>query len=103
MHRKLLGIILVDSDATGRLLIIYSVFIKYVRKNGNTMKQCIVSLWTSRKIMIQSGGRCCILYNILIEFGIPKTLVRLIPMCLTETYSIVRVGKSLTCFLLGMV
>ena len=27
------------------------------------------------------------LYNILIEFGIPKKLVRLIKMCLTETYS----------------
>jgi hypothetical protein len=27
------------------------------------------------------------LYNILIEFGIPKKLVRLIKTCLTETYS----------------
>jgi len=26
------------------------------------------------------------LYNILIEFDIPKKLVRLIKMCLTETY-----------------
>ena len=41
---KLLGIINVDSDATGRLLIIYSAFIKYLRKNGNTMKQHISSL-----------------------------------------------------------
>jgi len=38
------GIINVDSDATGRLLIIYSAFGKYLRKNGNTMKQCISSL-----------------------------------------------------------
>ena len=30
------------------------------------------------------------LYNILIECGIPKKLVRLIKMCLTETYSAVR-------------
>jgi len=37
-----------------------------------------------------------VLYNILIEFGIPKKLVRLIKMCLTETYSRVRVGKSLS-------
>ena len=36
------------------------------------------------------------LYNILIEFGIPKKLVRLIKMCLTETYSRVRVGKNLS-------
>ena len=42
--RKLLGIINVDSDATGRLLIIYSAFVKYLRKNGNTMKQCTSSL-----------------------------------------------------------
>jgi len=27
------------------------------------------------------------LYNILIEFGVPKKLARLIKMCLTETYS----------------
>jgi len=36
------------------------------------------------------------LYNILIEFGIPKKLVRLIKVCLTETYSRVRVGKNLS-------
>jgi hypothetical protein len=36
------------------------------------------------------------LYNILIEFGIPKKLVRLIKMCLTETYTRVRVGKNLS-------
>ena len=29
------------------------------------------------------------------EFGIPKKLIRLIKMCLTETYSRVRVGKNL--------
>jgi hypothetical protein len=36
-----------------------------------------------------------VLYNILIEFGIPMKLVRLIKMCLRETYSRVRVGKHL--------
>ena len=35
-----------------------------------------------------------VLYKILSEFGIPKKLVRLIKMCLTETYSRVRVGKN---------
>ena len=39
-----------------------------------------------------------VLYNILIEFGIPMELVRLIKMCLTETYNRVRVGKYLTFF-----
>jgi len=37
-----------------------------------------------------------VLYNILIECGIPIKLVRLIKMCLTETYSRVRVGKNLS-------
>jgi len=36
------------------------------------------------------------LYNILIELGIPMKLVRLIKMCLNETYSRVRVGKRLS-------
>jgi len=36
------------------------------------------------------------LYNILIEFGIVMKLVRLMKMCLTETYSRVRVGKNLS-------
>jgi len=35
-------------------------------------------------------------YNILIEFGIPMKLVRLIKMCLTEMYSRARVGKNLS-------
>ena len=35
-----------------------------------------------------------VLYNILIEFGITLKLVRLIKMCLIETYSRVRVGKN---------
>jgi len=35
-----------------------------------------------------------VLYNILIEFGNPRKLLRLIKMCLTETYSRVRVGKN---------
>ncbi|KAJ4428262.1 hypothetical protein ANN_24279 [Periplaneta americana] len=37
-----------------------------------------------------------VLYNILIEFGIPKKLVRLIKMYLSETYSRVRIGQSLS-------
>jgi hypothetical protein len=37
-----------------------------------------------------------ILYNILIEFGIPMKLVRLVKMCLNETYVRVRVGKHLS-------
>jgi hypothetical protein len=34
-----------------------------------------------------------VLYIILLEFGVPKKLVRLIKMCLNEIYSKFRVGK----------
>ena len=34
--------------------------------------------------------------QILIEFGVPQKLVWLIKMCLTETYSRVRVGKNVS-------
>jgi hypothetical protein len=37
-----------------------------------------------------------VLYNILIEFGIPVKLVRLIKMCLNETYSKVHIGKHVS-------
>ena len=37
-----------------------------------------------------------VLHNILMEFGIPKKLIRLIKVCLSETYSRVRVGKNLS-------
>ena len=36
------------------------------------------------------------MYNILTEFGIPLKLLRLIKMCLNETYSRVRVGIHLS-------
>jgi len=39
--RIIMSTVLYAVDATGQLLIIYSAFIKYLRKNGNTMKQCI--------------------------------------------------------------
>jgi hypothetical protein len=42
-----------------------------------------------------------VLYNILIEFGVPMKLVRLIEMCLNGTYSKVRIG--LIVFLTRMV
>jgi hypothetical protein len=43
-----------------------------------------------------------VLYNILLEFGIPKKLVRLIKMHLNGTYSKVHVGKLLIIFLFRM-
>jgi hypothetical protein len=37
-----------------------------------------------------------VFYDILLEFGIPKKLVRLIKMCLNETCSKVHIGKLLS-------
>jgi hypothetical protein len=37
-----------------------------------------------------------VLYNILIEFGVPMKLDRSIKMCLNETYSEVLIGKHLS-------
>ena len=37
-----------------------------------------------------------VLYEFLIEFGIPANLLRLIKMCLNATYSTVRAGKHLS-------
>jgi hypothetical protein len=37
-----------------------------------------------------------VLYNVLLEFGVPKKLVSLIKMCLNETYNKICVGKYLS-------
>jgi hypothetical protein len=53
------------------------------------MQQCIGSLQTSRKLLIQLGGRSYT-YNSLNEFSIPDDTGKLINMCLNETYDIGR-------------
>jgi len=52
-------------------------------------------LFIDFKKTYDSGGREG-LYNILIEFGISMKLVRLLKMCLNETYNTVHVGKNLS-------
>jgi hypothetical protein len=42
--KKKLAIISVDFDATDLLMIIYFTFFKYLRRNGNRVKQCISCL-----------------------------------------------------------
>jgi hypothetical protein len=64
----------VDFNATGQLLILHSAFVNYLRKNYNAYDSL----------------RKEVLYNFLTEFGIPIKLVRLIKVCLNETYSIFR-------------
>ena len=88
-----MGILKVDFDTTCQLLIIYSAFMKYLRRNGNTVKQCISCLCFKKAY---DSVRRKLLYNFLIEFGIPMKLVRLVKMCLNETYSKVWVGRHLS-------
>ena len=94
MQRKLLGIINVDFDITGQLLIIYSAFIKYLRKKRDYNK-AVHQLFMDLKRPYDSVRRE-VLYSILTEFGFPMKLVRLIKVCLTETYSRVRVGDNVS-------
>jgi len=90
----------VDSDAIGQLLITFCI--RQILEKKWEHNEAVHQLFIDFKKAYDSVRREA-LYNILIEFGITKKLVRLIKMCLTETYSRVRVGKNLRCFQLGMV
>ena len=57
-----------DVDVTGRLLIIYSVLVKYLRKNGNALKRYISYLQASRKPVFQLAGRYCIIFSLSVVF-----------------------------------
>jgi hypothetical protein len=86
---KLLGIINVGFDIIDQLLIRYFAFVRYWRKNGSTRVDFKKAYDSVRRE---------VLYNILIEFGVSLKLVRLIKMCLNETYkySKVHTGKHVS-------
>jgi hypothetical protein len=63
-----------DFDIIGQLLITYTGFVRYWRRNRLTLGQYISYLEISRRSMTQSGEKYCI-YNSLIIFGIPMKLV----------------------------
>jgi hypothetical protein len=73
MRKELLGIINVDSNAAGRLLITYAALVKYMRKKWE-YNESVHQLFIDFKKAYDSVRRE-VLYNILIEFGIPKKLV----------------------------
>jgi hypothetical protein len=85
---KILGIIGVGSDVTEEILITFSAFGRYWRKNGNTMRQYIRDFKKA-----YDSGRREVLYNNLIQFWAPMKLGRLIKMSLNETCNKVRIGK----------
>jgi hypothetical protein len=68
---KLLGTISVDFDVTDQLLIRFSAFIRYWRKRE--YNETVHQLFIDFKKAYDSVRRE-VLYNILIEFGIPKKL-----------------------------
>ena len=81
---KLLGIINVDFDATGQLLS-YSPHLSnsWEKKwEYNEADQLFIAFKKA-----YDSVRREVLYDILMEFGIPMKLVRLLKMCLKETYS----------------
>jgi len=83
MQGKLLGIINVDCDTAGQLLIIYSAFVKYLRKKWE-YNEAVHQLFLNFKNAYDSV-RMEVLYNILTEFAIHTKLVSLIKLCLNET------------------
>jgi hypothetical protein len=85
MQRNLLGIISGDFDGTCQLLIIHSASIKYLRKKWEYNK-AVHQLFIDFKEAYDSFRRE-VLYNILFEFGILMKQVRLITVCLNETYN----------------
>jgi hypothetical protein len=91
---KLLGIISVGFNVTNQLLIRLSAFIRYWRKKWE-YNETVHQLFIYFKKTYDSVRRE-VLYNILIDFGVPMKLVRLIKMCLNETYSKVHIGKHLS-------
>jgi hypothetical protein len=93
MSRKLLGIIGVgfhcNRSTMNHIFYIWQILEKKWEYNG-----MVHQLFYDFKKAYDSVKRE-VLYNILLEFGIPKKLVRLTKMCLNETYSKVHVGKLL--------
>jgi hypothetical protein len=88
---KLWGITSVDFGVTDQRLIRFSISGRYWRKNwefNGTVHQLFIDFKKAYKSV-----RGEVLYNILIEFGIPRKLVGLIKTCLNETYSTVCIGK----------
>jgi hypothetical protein len=88
---KLLEIISVDFDVTAQLLIRFFAFLKYWG-GGWDYNERVHKLFIDFKKAYNSVSRE-VLYNILIEFGVPLKLVRLNKMCSNETYSEVHIGK----------
>ena len=93
MHRKLLGIVhgfQHNRSANNHIFCIYQILEKKW-ENNRAVHQLFIDFKKAHNSL-----RRDVLYNILIDFGIPIKLVRLMKMCLNESYSRVQVGKHLS-------
>jgi hypothetical protein len=84
----------VGFDITDQLLIRFSAFLRYWRKNweyNETAHQLFIDFKKA-----YDSVRMRVLYNILLEFGVPMKLPRLIKICLNESHSEVHIGKRLS-------
>jgi len=79
-----------NRSTTDHIFCIYELLEKKLEYN-----EAVHHLFIDFKKAYDSGRRE-VFYNILIEFGIPMKLVRLIKMCLTGAYSRVQIGKNLS-------
>jgi hypothetical protein len=91
---KFFWFINMSCDITDQLLIRFFAFVRCWRKKWGC-NEAVHQLFVDFKKAYGSVGRE-VLYNILIEFWVPMKLVRLIDMCLNETYSKVLIGKHLS-------
>jgi len=89
MQSILLEIISVDFDAIDHIFCIHQML-----EEKWQFSETVHQLFIDFKKAYDSVRRE-VLYNILIEFGIPMKLVELIKMCLNETYSRVQVDRHL--------
>jgi hypothetical protein len=60
---KLFGITHVGFDVTDQLLIRFSAFVRYWRRDGSTMRQYISYSKASRKPLIQLGRKYCTIFS----------------------------------------
>jgi hypothetical protein len=89
---KLLGIANVDFDVILVCLRLVRSSISLIcwRRSGSVMAQCITCSDFKKGYV---SVRTEVLYNLLIEYGMPRNIDGLIKMCLNETYSTVLIGK----------
>jgi hypothetical protein len=76
-----------NRSMTDQTVYIWQLLVKKWEYNG-TVRQLFINFKKAH-----DSVRREVLYNILIEFGIPRKLVWLIQMCVNETYSTVHTGK----------